>query len=274
MIRMEARSLQGAVRPAAVAGHFYPADAGLLRTVVEGLLSDFAEAEPPARPPKALIVPHAGYVYSGAVAARAYNRLRGANGIRRVVLVGPAHRVGFYGIAAPEAAWFETPLGRVPVDQPAVEQACELSSVFRYDAAHAPEHCLEVQLPFLQRTLTEDFTLVPLVVGGATTNDMARTLEAVWGGPETLVVISSDLSHHLDYDAARIVDERTSRAIETLDEEGIEAGMACGRVPIQGLLRLARQRGLAAERLDLRCSGDTAGPRDRVVGYGAYAFGD
>ncbi|OOG24741.1 AmmeMemoRadiSam system protein B [Thioalkalivibrio denitrificans] len=273
-MRMEARRLDQAIRPAAAAGHFYPSEPGLLRTMVDNLLNGARAASVTGGPPpKALIVPHAGYIYSGLIAASAYVRLETAFPlVRRVVLLGPAHRVGFYGIAAPEADCFETPLGYVAVDEASVEQACTLPTVFRYENAHAPEHSLEVQLPFLQRVIGDDFSLVPLVVGSAQATDVARVLSLLWGGPETLIVVSSDLSHHLDYHSAREVDERTSAAIESFNEEAIAPGLACGRLPIQGLLQIARQKGLRARRLDLRSSGDTAGPRERVVGYGAFEF--
>ena len=272
---MEAGQFDQAVRPAAVAGHFYPSEPGLLRTMVDKLLASArSESVTGGPPPKAVIVPHAGYVYSGPIAARAYVRLETAlPAVRRVVLLGPAHRVGFYGIAAPESACFETPLGYVAVDDASVEQACTLPTVFRYEAAHAPEHSLEVQLPFLQRVLGDDFSLVPLVVGSAPSADVARVLSMLWGGSETVIVVSSDLSHHLDYRSAREVDEHTSAAIESFNDEAIAPGLACGRLPIQGLLQVARQKGLRARRLDLRSSGDTAGPRERVVGYGAFEFG-
>lgn len=276
-MRMEASARLISVRPPAVAGQFYPSEPARLRAVVDGLLSaarrDSASSWPGASTPKALIVPHAGYEYSGPVAARAYARIaRRAQRISRVVLVGPAHRIGFYGIAAPECDLFETPLGRIRLDQDGLEDACALPTAFRYDAAHAPEHSLEVQLPFLQRALGDGFSLVPLVVGGATGEEVGRVLERCWGGPETLVVVSSDLSHHLDYDTSREVDERTARAIEALDGEPIGPGLACGRLPIQGLLHAARLFGLKARRLDLKSSGDTVGPRERVVGYGAFEF--
>jgi MEMO1 family protein len=270
---MEARRLEDPVRPAAVAGHFYPADPGALKHRLSSLLTEATPRGGHWDPPKAIIVPHAGYMYSGPVAARAYARLAGSAGrIRRVVLMGTGHRVGFYGIAVPDAWYFETPLGLVPVDQSALERACALPGVFRFEAAHRSEHSLEVQLPFLQRVVGDGFALIPMVVGSATADDVARVLAQLWGGPETLVVVSSDLSHHLDYASARKADERTSRAIESLDEDGIAPGLACGRIPIQGLLRVARAHRLEARCLDLRSSGDTAGPRERVVGYGAYEF--
>jgi AmmeMemoRadiSam system protein B len=249
---------------------FYPGDAGLLRTSVAELL---AQAAPrPEIDPKALIVPHAGYVYSGAIAASGYVCLRtGAPHIRRVLLLGPAHRVGFYGLAASSARWFETPLGRVPVDRAGVDAAVALSQVFVYDDAHAQEHSLEVQLPFLQSVLG-DFELLPLVVGEAEDEEVSEVVSALWDGPETLIVVSTDLSHHLDYAHARETDARTAAAIRAVDPAGIRPEGACGHKPLRALLRIARACGLRVEQLDLRNSGDTAGPRTQVVGYGAYAL--
>jgi AmmeMemoRadiSam system protein B len=260
-----------ALRPPAVAGVFYPADAGELAEAVNGYLDAVADG-PPGPPPKALIAPHAGYVYSGPVAASAYRRVRPlAKRIRRVVLLGPSHRVPLYGLAASSAEGFATPLGTVPLDRPALERIGRLPQVQVRDTAHAQEHSLEVQIPFLQCVLSE-FTLVPLVAGDATPEDVAEVLEALWGGVETLVVVSSDLSHYHPYAQARELDAATSRAIEELraDEIGFEA--ACGRVPVCGLLVAAERRGLRVETLDVRNSGDTAGPRDEVVGYGAYVI--
>jgi len=259
------------VRRPAVAGSFYPADAQALRTAVEDHLSH-APLRPVAEAPKALVVPHAGYVYSGPVAASAYALLAPLRDrVRRVVLLGPAHRVGFEGLAASSAEAFETPLGRVEIDQEAVERALTLPQVRRLDAAHAQEHSLEVQIPFLQLMLS-DFRLVPLVVGDATPAEVAEVIEALWGGAETLVVVSSDLSHYLSYEEARSIDRATTRAIESLAPEAIGPDQACGRLPVQGLLLAAKLHGLHARTLDLRNSGDTAGSRDSVVGYGAYAF--
>ncbi len=257
------------IRPPAVAGTFYPSDPVALRAEIEDLLSA-AQADGPV--PKAIIAPHAGYVYSGSVAATAYARLMpGRETLRRVVLLGPAHRIPFRGLAASAAAAFETPLGEVRLDHDALEKVLRLPQVQRLDLAHAGEHSLEVQLPFLQVVL-RDFSLVPLVVGEASPNEVDEVLECVWGGPETLVVISSDLSHYHDYAAARRLDHATSQAIEGLRPEAISYQDACGRNPINGLLVAARHHGLRARTLDLRNSGDTAGPSDRVVGYGAYAF--
>lgn len=259
------------VRPAAVAGTFYPGDPARLERAVDAYLDAVAAATPGA-PPKALITPHAGYVYSGPVAAVAYARLRALRGrIERVVLLGPAHRVAVRGLAAHGADAFETPLGRVLLDAAAIASVLDLPQVTLREDAHADEHSLEVQLPFLQRVLG-GFRLVPFAVGEATPAEVAEVLERLWNGPETLIVVSSDLSHYYDYATARALDARTTRAIEALDPAGLDAESACGRVPIRGLLVAARKRGLAARTLELKSSGDTAGPRDQVVGYGAYAF--
>jgi AmmeMemoRadiSam system protein B len=248
---------------------FYPGDPRELH----GIVKDFLDrAEPSGPVPKALIAPHAGYIYSGPVAASAYARLAPARDtITRVVLLGPAHRVGFAGLAASSADSFSTPLGHIPVDQAAVEKVLALPQVRLLDEAHALEHSLEVHLPFLQEVLGQ-FKLVPLVVGDADPEEVAQVLETLWGGEETLLVISSDLSHYHDYETARRMDAATSKAIETLRPQDIGFEDACGRNPINGLLTLARRRGLHAETVDLRTSGDTAGPRDSVVGYGAYVF--
>jgi len=257
------------VRPPAVAGLFYPNNPEQLRQMVDGYL---AAASADGSPPKALIVPHAGYVYSGPVAATAYATLADVRAtISRVVLLGPAHRVPFTGLAASSTNAFDTPLGPVFLDRAAIDRALDLPQVRVIDEAHRQEHSLEVQLPFLQEAL-EDFRLVPLLVGDASPAVVAEVLELLWGGPETLIVISSDLSHYHDYATARRLDHATSAAIEALRPQDIGVDQACGRHPINGLLELARRRGLAARTLDLRCSGDTAGPRDQVVGYGAYAF--
>ena len=260
------------IRPPAVAGAFYPGVAPVLEADVARLLAD---AEPPAGRGalvKALIVPHAGYPYSGPVAASAYALLRdGEARVRRVVLLGPAHRVPVRGLAASGADAFETPLGVVPLDREGLEALRDLPQVVVSDEAHAAEHSLEVQLPFLQRVLG-DFVLLPLVVGDASDEEVAEALERVWGGDETLILISSDLSHYHDYATARSLDAATCRAIERLDAAAVDWESACGRVPVRGLLGAARRHGLEPRTLDLRSSGDTAGDRDRVVGYGAWAF--
>jgi AmmeMemoRadiSam system protein B len=256
-------------RTPAVAGLFYPADAHELRAAVRGLL---AAVTPTPPVPKAIIAPHAGYIYSGPVAASVYARLIPARDrIRRVVLLGPAHRVAFEGLAVSAAAAFTTPLGAIPVDTIASERLLALPQVHVLDQAHRNEHSLEVQLPFLQEILA-DFTLVPLAVGDAAPEEVSEVLEILWGGDETLIVISSDLSHYHDYATAQRLDSATSRAIEALRSQDIGYEDACGRIPVNGLLLSARGHGLRAQTLDLRNSGDTAGTRDRVVGYGAYAF--
>jgi hypothetical protein len=257
------------VREPAVAGTFYPDNPGELRAAVSGYL---ATAQSAGAFPKAIIAPHAGYIYSGPVAASAYARMApGRETIRRVVLLGPAHRIGFSGLAVPSADTFRTPLGSIPVDQQAISRIKTLPQVTVLDAAHAREHSLEVQLPFLQQVIA-NFRLVPLVAGDATADEVAEALELLWGGPETLIVISSDLSHYHDYDTANRLDRATTQAIEQLRPQQIRYDDACGRVPVIGLLTVAQRRGLHATTLDVRNSGDTAGPRDSVVGYGAWAF--
>jgi AmmeMemoRadiSam system protein B len=257
------------VRRPAVAGTFYPAGASELRALVRQYLD---EAELTGPPPKAMIAPHAGYIYSGPVAATAYKRLAAAGRqITRVVLLGPAHRVPFAGLALSAARSFATPLGTIPVDEEGVAAIARLPQVVLLEQAHDREHSLEVHLPFLQEVLGE-FSLVPLAVGDASPEEVAEVLDALWGGPETLIVISSDLSHYHDYLTARARDEATTRAIEALRFEDIGYGDACGRNPINGLLATARRRNMRVETIDLRNSGDTAGPHDRVVGYGAYVF--
>lgn len=259
-----------AIRPAAVAGMFYPAHADALRSQVRALLADARPPQPP-RPPKALIAPHAGYVYSGPIAASAYATLGAARDrIRRVVLLGPVHRVPVRGLALPGADRFATPLGEVAVDAAAIAALRELPQVVESPSAHALEHSLEVQLPFLQAVL-DDFRLVPLAVGDAAPAEVAQVLERVWGGTETLVVVSSDLSHYLPYAAAREADGQTLAAMLAL-EPRLDHRQACGATPVNGLLQLARRRGLRPALLDARNSGDTAGDRQRVVGYTAFAF--
>jgi AmmeMemoRadiSam system protein B len=259
------------IRPAAVAGRFYPADPQRLADDVARHLASVPG--PTGVAPKALIAPHAGYMYSGAVAAAAFAALRGGWGrpIARVVVIGPAHYVAVRGIALPSAAAFATPLGAVPVDRTACAALAALPYVAENDAAHAPEHALEVELPFLQ-TLLARFALVPLLVGRAAPQHVAEVLARLWGGAETLVVISSDLSHYRPYATACRLDEATAERIERGDWAGIGDGDACGCLPIAGLLIEAAKHGLKARRLALCNSGDTAGPRDQVVGYGAWAF--
>jgi hypothetical protein len=264
-------SNKSSTRPAAVAGRFYPDDANELRHDVSGYVESCPPRATVAGPPKALIVPHAGYAYSGPIAGFAYRRLRDCHAsIRHVVLIGPSHRVPMRGLAAPAANAFATPLGDVPVDAAGRERLLELRLVGISDAAHAMEHSLEVQLPFLQVVL-EDFDILPITVGLAAPEQVARVIDAAWGGPDTLVLISSDLSHYHPWTQARQLDAETTRSIlerrsDLLDEQ------ACGARGINGLMVVARRRGLTVELLDQRNSGDTAGDRSRVVGYGSYAL--
>lgn len=277
---MEARI----IRPPAVAGMFYPGEPQTLASEVAAMLGDAAsvsrgepaDAAPPApslSQPKALIVPHAGYIYSGPIAASAYALLAPfARAIRRVVLLGPCHRIAVRGLAVPHAQAFATPLGAIPLDRDAIAAVAQLPQVIYHDAAHAQEHSLEVQLPFLQAVL-ESFTLVPLAVGYATPDEVAQVLDWLWGGPETLIVISSDLSHYHSYLDAQRRDRHTVEAISHL-QLLVDHEQACGATPINGLIEVAQRRGLTPQLLDLRNSGDTAGDRARVVGYASFAFSE
>lgn len=258
-------------RPAAVAGLFYPRDPRELEHDVRAMLSAASNRESPADKIKAIIVPHAGYIYSGPVAASAYALLKSQRDrIHRVVLLGPVHRVPIRGLALPADEAFATPLGTVAVDRITAERLRTLPQVSVSRAAHALEHSLEVQLPFLQEVL-KTFTLVPLAVGDATTREVAEVLDLVWGGPETLIVVSSDLSHYHSYADAQQRDYDTCETIRQLGDR-LNHEQACGGTPINGLMEIARRRHLAPELLDLRNSGDTAGDRGRVVGYAAFAF--
>ncbi len=259
------------LRLAAVAGMFYPESAAVLAGDINRMLSDAGSSSAPR--PKAIIAPHAGYIYSGPIAASVYAPLALLRGtIRRVVLLGPTHRVAVNGLALPSSKAFVTPLGTVPIDQQAVNDVCDLPQIVINEEAHAQEHSLEVQLPFLQ-TVLGDFTLLPLAVGHATPAEVAEVIELLWGGDETLIVVSSDLSHYLPYDAARHVDAETAEHILALDPY-IDHQHACGATPVNGLLLAARHHGLRATLVDLRNSGDTAGDKSRVVGYGAFTFTD
>jgi AmmeMemoRadiSam system protein B len=242
-----------------------------LKASLNGYLDEVASRRMEASP-KALIVPHAGYIYSGPVAASAFALLRDMRSeIERVVLLGPSHRAPLTGLAATEADAFLTPLGAVSVDREALRDVLALPQVKIDESAHAMEHSLEVQLPFLQRVLGR-FTLAPFAVGDATPEAVAEVLEMLWGSRETLIVVSSDLSHYHDYDTAQRLDAETTRAIEAGEFERLGPESACGRVPVRGLLLAAARHQLRCQTLDLRNSGDTSGPRSQVVGYGAYVF--
>ncbi|UCV30112.1 AmmeMemoRadiSam system protein B [Ferribacterium limneticum] len=258
-------------RPPAVAGTFYPGDPDALSATVDHFL---AEASPQSGlQPKALIVPHAGYIYSGSTAATAYATLKPwAQTIRRVILLGPTHRVAVEGIALPEVEAFSTPLGSIQLDARAIASIAGLPQIVFSNHVHAFEHSLEVHLPFLQRVL-EPFTLVPLAVGDAPPEAVAEVLDLLWGGPETLIVVSSDLSHFLPYGTAQQVDANTCRHILQFDTH-IHPEQACGAFPINGLLLAARGRGLTPKLLGLCNSGDTAGDKNRVVGYAAFSFAE
>jgi MEMO1 family protein len=256
------------IRPAAVAGRFYPAEPQRLKRDISAMLGKAPAG--PANPPKALIAPHAGYVYSGEVAARAFRAVEGVP-TRRVILIGPAHYVAFPGIAVPRVDAFATPLGNVPVDRQSLAGLADLPFVIRNDAAHAPEHALEVELPFLQIVLGP-FALVPLLVGDASPIEVATVLGRLWGGPETLIVVSSDLSHFHDYETAQRLDAATAALLESGAWRELGPNHACGALAIAGFLVEAEKHGLGARRLGLCNSGDSSGNFDRVVGYGAWSF--
>lgn len=265
--------MHASVRAPAVAGTFYPASSAALAAAVDGYLEDaraqlLRSGETQAPPPKAIVAPHAGYVYSGPIAASAFVRLEPLRDrITRVVLVAPAHRVYVSGLVAPGVHWLETPLGRLEVDEEALERVPEVGI---NNAAHAREHALEVELPFIQRVLP-NAKVVPLAVGEATPAQVARVLDRLWGGEETVIVVSSDLSHYLPYAEGRAEDEATCAKIVALDGP-IEGEQACGAAGVNGLLVVALRRRLVAELVDLRSSGDTAGSKEEVVGYAAVVF--
>lgn len=264
----------GTIRQPAVAGQFYPLDPLRLQTMVTDYLQQAATDDPLAEDlfvPRAIIAPHAGYLYSGPIAASAYARLASRREtVTRVLALGPAHRVPVRGLAVTTSTTFVTPLGEIPVDQKAIQRLLAFPYVYAADRAHVPEHSLEVHLPFLQLTL-DHFSLVPLLVGEATPQEVAGVLDLYATDEETLIVISSDLSHYHSYEEACRLDQETSRAIEAL--RFLAARQACGAAAVNGLLYLARQKGWEARTVDLRNSGDTAGPRHQVVGYGAYLVG-
>lgn len=255
------------VRPPAVAGTFYPEERQPLLETIDTLL--LPEAGDGALDAKVLVVPHAAYRYSAAVAATAFRTLRG-RAIERVVMLGPAHRAPLQGLALPGADAFATPLGEVPVDQELARRVLALPQVDTVPGAHAFEHGLEVQLPFLQRLLPR-FSILPLVVGASLAHEVAEVLDLVWGGPETLILVSSDLSHYLPYRLAQRVDRETCDILLTLDGV-VSHDQACGATPLNGLLHAARRHGLTPQLLDLRNSADTAGELGCVVGFLAMAF--
>lgn len=266
---MLASSPMTTTQPAGVAGHFYPADPDVLAAGVDASL---ARAVTPDLEPKAVIAPHAGHVYSGDIAGAAYGLLAKRRGqIKRVMLLGPNHRMAFHGVALSPADAWETPLGPVAVDRAARDMVAALPGVTVMAEPFAGEHSLEVQLPFIQRALG-DVEVLPMLIGQPAPGQVSDILGQVWGGPETAIIVSSDLSHFHDYDTARTKDAETSAGIERLQLQVCEGHRACGFQPISGLLQQAQQRDLRVTALDVRNSGDTQGGRDRVVGYGSYAF--
>jgi AmmeMemoRadiSam system protein B len=257
-------------RQPAVAGVFYPVNSVHLHQMINDYLKD---VKSDTEVPKAIIAPHAGYIYSGPVAASVYARMQHADmAIKRVVLLGPSHRVAFRGLAVTSADTFSMPFGNVSVDADAIAKLARYPFVHYLDQAHEYEHSLEVHLPFLQHIL-KDFTIIPIVTGDASPEEVATVIESLWGGPETLVVISSDLSHYHDYSTAKKLDNTTSHYIETKRSELLSSEAACGKLAISGLLKVARKMALPVHAVDVRNSGDTAGDKKRVVGYGSYVIG-
>ncbi len=258
------------IRAAAVAGMFYPGDPHALADETDRWLARAVKPPSSSGPINAVIAPHAGFPYSGPIAGSAFAPLTAQrSSIRRVILIGPSHHIAFPGLALSSADAFQTPLGEIPVDTAASQELTAIPGVTYLDAAHKEEHALELHLPFLQRVL-DDFSIVPIVTGQASPALVAAAIECIGGGPETLVAISSDLSHYLPYPDAVRMDRATSDAIEAIQPETIAPEQACGRLAIQGLLHTARERNLNLTTIDLRNSGDTAGDKRRVVGYGAY----
>ena len=257
------------IRPAAVADMFYSANSSELAAQV----FDFMDSDEIINiVPKALIVPHAGYVYSGSTAGKGYALAKKLIPVvNKIVLIGPCHRVWIEGLAIPNCQYFETPLGRITIDSTSLLELAKFPQVVISNQAHEQEHSLEVQLPFLQSIFSQ-FELIPMVVGDISTEALVKVLEFLWGGEETLIVISSDLSHFLDYDTAVAIDNKTSQAIENFDSESISSEMACGCSGIKALLQVANNKNLQVKTIHQCNSGDTAGSKDRVVGYGSYAI--
>jgi len=257
------------IRRSVFGGMFYPADSEELTEMIDNFFNDVTKDYPL---PKAIIAPHAGYIYSGQTAAHALKCLSQAKKIKQVVVVAPSHQCAFEGIATTKADQFETPLGKISIDQTVCKQLnIEFNYVRVEENAFDREHALEVELPFLQRALST-FTLIPLIVGKVTPQHLSKVLLSIWNGPETLIVISSDLSHYQPYAIANQIDYATKKAIENLLPDKIAFGQACGQTGILALLNVAKQKGMKVRCIDLRNSGDTAGDRDRVVGYGAFHF--
>jgi len=259
------------IRTAAVAGFFYPDDPQVLTNSITQLLNQ-ADVDNTLLPPKVIIAPHAGYIYSGITAAKVYKQLAPLHHIiKRVVIIGPAHRTAFTGLALSDADFFDTPLGKVQIDKTNNDDLLMLEDVNLFEQAHLEEHSLEVQLPFLQQLL-EHFSIIPIVAGHKSTNLVENAIETLWGGNETLIVISSDLSHFHGYMTAQHIDAETSHAILNFDFNSIGPKEACGCYAINGLLKFAQHHPLDVSLIDLRNSGDTAGDHNRVVGYGSYLF--
>ena len=261
------------IRPPAIAGTFYPHNPDELADTVRHYLTQAGRFFDTAhKAPKAIIAPHAGYIYSGFTAAAVYNRLYpSCETIRRVIMLGPCHRVAINYAALPSSKLFQTPIGNIPVDTDSIDNIKHLDYVKIFNATHAKDHCIEIHLPFLQMILKK-FKIVPIIIGDISPLKVAEIIETLWGGPETLILVSSDLSHYLDHTQANTLDSQTSKIIERMDFEALRSDQACGCHSIKGLLMVARKKRLSAYTADVRNSGDTAGSKDRVVGYGSWYF--
>jgi AmmeMemoRadiSam system protein B len=261
------------IRKTAVSGAFYPDEVNELSSMVEGFLQE-ADIPEKAPVPKVIIVPHAGYIYSGAVAAKAFALLaKGSEKIKRIVLIGASHKVLYTGMAFSTADYFESPLGNFELDKQMAENVSfNRKHTGFLDAAHKDEHSLEVMLPFIAATVGGECKILPVLTGEVSQDNVINVLQDVWGGDETVIVISSDLSHYLDYSTCQKIDEQTKNAIENFDDSAIDGSKACGYIPICAFLKMAKEKQMKVKTLDVRNSGDAVGPKDRVVGYGAWAF--
>jgi len=257
------------LRIPAHAGQYYPADAGFLEKVVDEYLTDGGTV---SEIPKAVIAPHAGFIHSGRIAGKAFAVWKAQEvRARRVVLIGPSHYYDFPGIALPDSTRFQTPLGEVQVDPAADDLKRKFRYVRVFEAAHYPEHALEVLLPFLQRAVP-GAKIVPLITGRTEMSQVSAVIEEIWGGADTLLVISSDLSHNHPYEIAQKVDRQTARAIVEFDFSRLTADQACAYQAMRGFLKAAIRKEMRCSLLELRNSADASGDMSLVTGFGAFHF--
>ena len=257
------------IKQADVAGMFYPGEEASLRQMVDGFIQKALSFD---LRPRAIIAPHAGYIYSGSIAGTAYKTIAAVRDqIENVIIMSPAHRFYLRGIALHMADAFATPLGNIPVNIGIVKKIKQFSSVQWEERSFIQEHGLETHLPFIQRAFKPGIKIVPMIVGECQESEVAEILESVWEDPRNFVIISSDLSHFHSYADAKKLDRNTVDLIQNLDSQSLDTEFACGHYPICGLLNLARNRKLKIKALDIRSSGDTAGSKESVVGYGSFA---